>query len=257
MIGQHYVVTGGTSGLGKALVLKLLAKKVHVTLLVRDTNKAHQLYKNQYPELIKIVSCDLTCQEDIQHLANTFASLPNIDGFIYSAGMGYFKAIDQHNDKEMINTYQLNLIAFNLLLSVLRPFINDDGHIVGITSQAAFVTQAYAAHYGASKAAIYALLNALRLEEPTLHIMTVNTGPIATPFHQKADPSNTYAKKVEKLMINADELADKIIKGILNRQLEINAPRWMHYMLKMYQLAPRFAEKNFKRLFSNKVDKGE
>lgn len=257
MIGQHYVVTGGTSGLGKAIVLKLLAKKVHVTLLVRDTDKAHQLYKTQYKGLINIVYCDLTLNDDIYHLSHIFETLPKIDGLIYSAGMGYFKAIKQHDDVEMINTYQLNILAFNLLISVLRPYMSNYGHIVGITSQAAFVTQAYAAHYGASKAAIYALLNALRLEEPTLHIMTVNTGPIATPFHQKADPTNTYATKVEKLMIDADELAEKIIKGILNRQLEINEPRWMRNMLKIYQLAPRLAEKYFESLFINKVDKGD
>ena len=97
----------------------------------------------------------------------------------------------------MIETYQLNLISFNVLYTVLRPYLTSNAHIVGISSQAAFSTQANAAHYGASKAGFYALMNALRLESPNLHIMTVNVGPIDTPFHQKADPSMKYAKRWE------------------------------------------------------------
>ena len=51
----------------------------------------------------------------------------------------------------MIETYQLNLIGFNVLYTMLKPYLTPNAHIVGISSQAAF-TQANAAHYGASKA---------------------------------------------------------------------------------------------------------
>lgn len=57
-------------------------------------------------------------------------------------------------------------------------------------------------------------MNALRLESPNLHIMTVNVGPIDTPFHQKADPSMKYAKRMGKIMLDANQLAEDIIYGI-------------------------------------------
>ena len=41
MKGQHFIVTGGTSGLGLSIVRKLLENKVHITLLVRDVDKAN------------------------------------------------------------------------------------------------------------------------------------------------------------------------------------------------------------------------
>ena len=56
--------------------------------------------------------------------------------------------------------------------------------IVAISSQAAFVTQANAAFYGSSKAALNGVLNALRIEEQGFHVMTVNPGPINTPFQK-------------------------------------------------------------------------
>lgn len=71
----------------------------------------------------------------------------------------------------MIETYNVNLLSFNLLYKVLKPQFVKRAHVVGISSQAAFVTQANAAHYGASKAAFTAVLNTLRLEEPSFNVL--------------------------------------------------------------------------------------
>ena len=151
----------------------------------------------------------------------------------------------------MIETYDVNLISFNLLYNTIKPYLIKHAHIVGISSQAAFVTQSHAAHYGASKAAFNQVLNALRLEEPNLHVMSVNTGPIDTPFHQKADPSLSYFNQYRSIMIQSNQLAQRIVEGIIKEKQEINAPTWMHQMLKLYQLAPRFLE-NTSHLFNNK-----
>lgn len=48
------------------------------------------------------------------------------------------------------------------------------------------------------------------------------------------------------------KLANQIIEGIIRQKLEINQPRWMHNLLKIYQLMPRFIEKNFTSLFKTK-----
>ncbi|MEJ7312160.1 short-chain dehydrogenase, partial [Staphylococcus epidermidis] len=81
-------------------------------------------------------------------------------------------------------------------------------------------------HYGASKAAFNQVLNALRLEEPKLHVMSVNTGPIDTPFHQKADPSLSYFNQYRSIMIHSNQLAQHIVEGIIKEKQEINAPTW-------------------------------
>ncbi|COR00525.1 dehydrogenase [Streptococcus pneumoniae] len=82
--------------------------------------------------------------------------------------------------------------------------------------------------------------------------MSVNTGPIDTPFHQKADPSLSYFNQYRSIMIHSNQLAQHIVEGIIKEKQEINAPTWMHQMLKLYQLAPRFLEKHFSHLFNNK-----
>mgnify|MGYP001943682508 FL=1 len=170
MIGKHFVVIGGTSGLGLAIVNQLLKKDARVTLLVRNVEKFKQLHFT-YSNLnqINVLYCDLQVREDINQIAPMIKK--PIDGFIYSSGGGYFKSLDNHTSDEVIETYNVNLLSFNLLYKVLKPQFVKRAHVVGISSQAAFVTQANAAHYGASKAAFTAVLNTLRLEEPSFNVL--------------------------------------------------------------------------------------
>ncbi|WP_251520754.1 MULTISPECIES: SDR family NAD(P)-dependent oxidoreductase [Staphylococcus] len=247
MIGKHYVLTGGTSGLGYAILKQLIGKGAHVTVLARNPNKLRQISSNQ----VTVIKCDLQLKQNIVDLKTHFSN-HKIDGIIYSSGVGYFKSIEEHSEEEMIETYTLNAIHFNLLLSTLRPCLSQHPTIVGIGSQSAFLTQAHAAHYGASKSAFNQILNALRIEHQDYHVLTVNTGPIATPFHEKADPTLNYAKKYQHMMLDADDLAIKIIQAMIHHKKEINEPKWMHIMLKVYNIAPRFFENNFTFLFNNK-----
>lgn len=133
MKGQHFIVTGGTSGLGLSIVRKLLENKVHVTLLVRDVDKAPRIFEQELGKTINVIPCDLNDLKSIQALQ--FEDNTLFDGFIYSAGLGYFKSISDHSFSEMIETYQLNLISFNVLYPVLRPYLTSNAHIVGISSQ--------------------------------------------------------------------------------------------------------------------------
>ncbi|MFC0137161.1 short-chain dehydrogenase [Staphylococcus petrasii] len=251
MIGQHYIVTGGTSGLGLEIVKQLLEKGAFVTVIARNKVKFNNIHFGSHQSKVSMIHCDLQDREAIANIASSI-NFP-INGLIYSSGLGYFKSVAHHTAKEMIETYDVNLISFNLLYNVLRPYFSKNATIVGISSQAAFVTQAHAAHYGASKAALNGILNALRLEEPQLHFMAVNPGPIKTPFHEKADPSLIYAQKYESIMIDPQQLAKDIVEGIIKRKKEINQPKWMHHLLKIYQLAPRTLEQWLSPLFKNKI----
>lgn len=252
MIGKHYVLTGGTSGLGRSILCNLLNKKAYVTILARNPHKLDDLKVQYGTDHLNIIQCDLQSKSQILNLKNYFKN-QNIDGLIYSSGLGYFKSIAQHSLDEMTETYTLNIINFNILLATIQPYFSAYPTIVGIGSQSAFLTQAYAAHYGASKTAFNQVLNALRLEHPNYHILTVNTGPIATPFHEKADPSLMYAQKYKAIMLEPNKLAQQIVNGMIYGKYEINEPKWMHRTLKLYQLAPRLLEKYFTSFFKNKA----
>lgn len=251
LIRKHFIITGGTSGLGYALTKVLLKRGVKVTLLVRSMSKYKNTYFPHNPHLLQAIPCDLNSAEQIKRL--DFANAA-IDGLIHSAGLGYFKSINAHSEEEMLQTYRINVVNFNILLNHLAPSFSEQPYIIGISSLAALSTQAHSGHYAASKAAFNQVLNTYRLEHPNYHVLTVNAGPIRTPFHAKADPTLKYAAQVDKLMLDPDELADQIVIHMLHNKSELNAPKWLYNLLKLYQLAPRKLERALPKLFNNKKE---
>jgi len=251
IVGKHFIVTGGTSGLGLEITKKLLKKGAYITLIVRSTEKFENINFNPYKHRVSMIKCNLQDTSQIDTISKSLCY--PIDGIIYSAGLGFFKSIQAHSLEETVETYDVNVLGFITLFKTVKPYLTMNASIVAISSQAAFVTQANAAFYGSSKAALNGVLNALRIEEQDFHVMTVNPGPINTPFHKKADPSLKYANKYASLMIDPKILAEDIVKGIITRKVEINKPLWMNPLLKLYQLAPRKIEKYFTSLFKNKI----
>lgn len=250
LIGKHFVLTGGTSGLGYALTEALLKKGAHVTLLVRDIQKFNSLKFKHNQVHLKMKFCDLSSIKTIHQL--TFQN--KIDGLIHSAGLAHFKSISDHTEQEMLETYNINLIHFNILLKQLEPYFNKHAVIIGISSLAAFSTQINSGHYAASKAGFNQVLNTYRLEHPNFHVMIVNAGPIKTPFHQKADPTLKYAKKIQNIILDPKQLAEKIITSMQKGKVELNTPNWLFQAQKIYQLNPRMIERIFPFLFNNKKE---
>lgn len=245
-MNKHFVVTGGTSGLGLEIVRNLLHNNIKVTLLARDINKCKTLFNEDVGRLT-FIECDLLNKNDIQNISTKIDS--KIDGLIYCSGIGHFNKIMDQNIKDVEDTYMTNVIHFHLLLHSLKPLINSHFSLVGISSLAASVTQAEAGHYGGSKAALNHVLNSLRIENEHWHVLTVNPGPIDTVFHKKAEPTMTYAKKYKRIMMKPDKLAKEIVDAIFKEKSELNKPKWMDVVFKLYQLCPRFLEKHFKMLF--------
>ncbi len=69
-----------------------------------------RIFEQELGKTINVIPCDLNDLKSIQALQ--FEDNTSFDGFIYSAGLGYFKSISDHSFfSEMIETYQLNLIS--------------------------------------------------------------------------------------------------------------------------------------------------
>ena len=94
MIGKHYIVTGGTSGLGLNIVKQLLKRGAHVTVLARNIEKFNQIDFQNDQKHVEVIQCNLQYREDILQLEDKIKT--PVDGLIYSSGLGYFKSIDNY-----------------------------------------------------------------------------------------------------------------------------------------------------------------
>ena len=114
------------------------------------------------------------------------------------------------------------------------------GHIFNIGSMAGKITTPKSAAYSATKAAVIAFSDGLRLELKPFNIFvtTVNPGPVATNFFEVADHSGSYLNSVKNMVLDPDKLAVEIVNTFNRRKREINRPRYMEFASVLYKMAP-------------------
>ena len=130
------LITGATSGIGKAFALLLSQRGFDLILASRNTAKMRKLQK-LLPTHVDIVTVDLTKEADCYHLYETVKDMP-IDLVINNAGMGavgQFAEIPLEKELDMLN---LNVRAVHILTKLfLRDFVRRDYGCLLYTSDAA------------------------------------------------------------------------------------------------------------------------
>ena len=79
MLGKHYIVTGGTSGLGLEITKRLI-KRAHVTILARNKEKYKQINFKPFEKRVQMLTCDLQDKNAISMLPQYIDT--QIDGII-------------------------------------------------------------------------------------------------------------------------------------------------------------------------------
>ncbi len=254
------IITGATSGIGRALAIKLSKRQANLILISRSEAKLNQLHDELSTKSnsdIQVYAADLSNRGACQTVfEKVIRNCRQIDGLINNAGLGIFEYghLTQTNDLDRM--FQLNVYSIIESLKVMIPFFQTQkyGHIINIGSMAGKMATPKASVYSATKSALIAYTNAVRLEVETndLLITTVNLGPVNTNFFKQADPTGDYQQSVSRYMLTADEVADKIIKNLFIRKREINLPWWMAIGAKIHYQFPTLVETMLKKQFNKK-----
>ena len=113
---KRYLITGGTSGIGEAIVKVLHAHGSHVTVLARRAPKTSKLANVDY------IAVDLSRHtETLECLAELKRSAVAYDGVISNAGLGLFGQLENHDADRISETIHLNLTSHILLARALLP----------------------------------------------------------------------------------------------------------------------------------------
>ncbi len=195
-------------------------------------------------------------QELIQRLQNDnlilmSRSLPypeipeRVDILINNAGFGEFEELENLSDDQIEEMFKVNTLDLMKLTRDLQP----QTQVINIASMAGKLPTAKSTVYAASKAAVLAFSDALRLEKPELIVTTVNTGPVRTKFHKD---NRAYLEKVGKNAISAAYVASKIEKALGKRKREINLPVQLAVVAKLRALFPRSVDFVGRKFFNYK-----
>ncbi len=216
------VVTGGSEGIGKALVELLLQKGARVATCGRNYEKLYELQTNQAGRPLHIATADVSKEIDCRNfIASVIKTFGTIDILINNAGVS-MRALFKDVDLETLHT----LININFWGTVyctkfaLNEIIKNKGTIIGVSSIAGFRGLPGRTGYSASKFAVNGFLEALRTEvmDDGVNVMWVSPGFTTSNIRNVALDKNAKPQKEnpmdEDKMMSAEECADYILKAI-------------------------------------------
>jgi NAD(P)-dependent dehydrogenase (short-subunit alcohol dehydrogenase family) len=185
---RRALVTGATSGIGRAIAEALAAQGAHVLVTGRDSRRGEEVVAAIQVARGKadFVVADLSSAQSITNLAvQAEKVLGGVDILINNAGIYTFGATANVSETEFDAMYDTNVKAPFLLTARLAPAMvkRGWGRIVNITTMVAYIGMNGAALYGSSKAALQLLTQAWAAEYGPAGV-TANTlapGPVRTP----------------------------------------------------------------------------
>ncbi len=175
------VVTGASSGIGAATARALAADGLQVILGARRLERLQELAAEIDG---KALALDVA---DPDSVAAFVGAVPSCDVLVNNAGGALgLEPLGDADEEKWLQMYESNVMGTMRMTRALLPRLIDsgDGHVVGVTSIAAFEAYRGGAGYNAAKAAQRAALRALRLEllgEP-VRVTEVAPGMVETEF---------------------------------------------------------------------------
>lgn len=228
MKNKVVIVTGASSGIGKALAVEAAGRGAKVVLAARNEAKLAQLMASlpggEAQHLL--VKTDVSIETECQHLIEeTIKKYGRIDVLINNAGISMralfaetdLKVIKQLMDINFWGTVYCTKYALPLLLK-------SKGTVAGVSSIAGFKGLPGRTGYSASKFAMHGFLEALRIEnlKKGLHVLIACPGFTASNIRNTALAADGAAQgespRDEAGMMSAEEVAQSILKAVLKRK---------------------------------------
>ena len=211
---ENVLITGTTSGFGKALAEKFASMGYNIILVSRDMQKLkqQQLYlQYQYHVTVNFIAYDLTKEDAADFIIEQIDNwnIP-IDFLVNNAGFNEFGLFSQTDISKEIKMIDLHIRFITQLtkhiLSIMEK--NNYGHILNIGSTGSFIPSPSDAVYSATKAYIMSFSNALYGEyrNTGIKITLLCPGATETEFARKANIEQTLLFKYAVMK------PDKVIK---------------------------------------------
>ncbi len=262
---KTFLITGAGGGIGGALALailneggKVIALDLRQASLAKLSTLAGKKAKN-----LTTFAIDITNQIAINKLSKVINQKHKIDGLINSAGIiqPFIKInkIDQTTIERVIN------VNFYGTLNIIKAFLPDllkrpAGYIANISSMGGFLPVPGQSLYGASKAAVKLMTEALyaELKDSRINVSVIFPGAINTNITKNSGISipNAETQTKNKIkMTEASRAAQIIIKGIKKNKYQIYVGQDAKIMNLLYRLSPRLATDLIAKQMKSLLDK--
>lgn len=202
-----WLITGCSTGLGRALARAVLAKGDNAVVTARDTATLQDLAA-EFPTTALAVPLDVTDQSQVEAaVQQAVERFGGVDVLVNNAGYGYRAAIEEGADADVRTLFDTNVFGPVAMIKAVLPGMRTrrSGAIVNISSIGARICPPGSGYYSATKAALEGISGSLQKELAPLGITVtaVEPGGFRTDFAgrsltQSAEAIDDYAQTAGK-----------------------------------------------------------
>jgi NAD(P)-dependent dehydrogenase (short-subunit alcohol dehydrogenase family) len=202
--GKRVLVTGASSGIGRAIALAFAREGARVAAVARSTERLAGVVAEAPAGLVEPISADVREPEQARGMvAEGIERLGGLDALVNNAGVAYMEPVLEITEATWRDTMASNLDGpFFAAQAAARHMVeNGGGSIVNIASIDAFIAESPFAHYSASKAGLAHLTRCLAFELGHLGVRTnaVCPGHTATPMVESDWTPSFYEAYMQRI----------------------------------------------------------
>ena len=178
-MNKVWIITGCSTGFGRALAKEVLAKGYNVSVCARNTADIQDLVES-YPNTALAVKLDVTDAFQIAEAVNiTIHKWGQIDVLVNNAGIGYFAAVEESEEAEVRRMFEINVFGLAKMTQEVLPHMRKrrTGHILNIASIGGLRSFPGVGFYNATKYAVDGLSESLSKELAPLGIKVTIIAP--------------------------------------------------------------------------------
>jgi hypothetical protein len=238
------IITGASSGIGKAVALHLASNNYNLVLVARKKEGLHEVEQELAKYSIKALvrECDVTkpvqVHESVQHAIKEFG---RIDVLVNCAGVGIYGDLEEMRLEDINSQMLTNYFGTVLFIKEALPKLKaSNGVIVNIASIAGLVGMPMMAAYSASKHAVVGLSESLRFE---LHgtgvsVSCICPGKVKTALFKHESFKDVAWAHDESYGIEPSAVARAVHKAINERKFLYVTPPYHRWQVLIGRLLP-------------------
>ena len=197
MTTKVWLITGSSSGFGRALTEAVLEHGDRVVATARNLDKLQALTE-EYPDTARAVELDITNPEQVKTAVEQAKdAFGQIDVLVNNAGYGLIGALEEVSDEQIRRNFETNVFGTIAMIRAMLPMMRQQGsgHIVNMSAIAGFTNELGFSIYGGAKIALEGISEALKGEVAPfgIKVTLVEPGPFRTDFIgrslDRAEPS--------------------------------------------------------------------